>query len=117
MLFLPDPVCGGMIMLKLKKDYSCILRDKKTGKDLLTFFASAAGSPVYSAGFEGGGVASASQSLTIFTETQYAYKPLQHEIVIDGKTYILTSYSPSLHRKLGAGAWAKPRVLYVLNLE
>lgn len=104
-------------MEKLKKDFSCILRDKTTGKDLLTFTAQQVGNPVYSAGFEGGGVASGSQALSIITETGYAFNPLQHDVWIDGKRWILMSFYPSIRRKLGAGWASKSKTYYVLNLE
>lgn len=104
-------------MLKLKPDFYCILRDKKTMRELCTFGALASGDGIYSADFEGGGIASASQSRTIYTEYKFDYKPLQHEIIIDGRIYLLTSYMPSMRRKLGAGICGKPRVVYVLNLE
>ena len=103
-------------MLKLKKDFKCVLRDKM-GNDLLTFYAQQVGDPVYNAGFEGGGVASASQSMTILTETQYDYNSLQHNVIIDGKKWIITSVTPSVRRKLGAGIGAKSRVVYLLALE
>ncbi len=104
-------------MLKLKKDYSCILKDKQTGRTLCTFTAQAVGDPSYSAGFEGGGVASASQALSIETEKAYKYKPLQHEVYVNGVKYLLTSFSPAVRRRLGAGWGNKPRTVYVLNLE
>ena len=104
-------------MLKSKKDCACVLRDKKTGRELIRFSATQANDPVFSAGFEGGGVASASQSVSVFTETAYEYKPLQHVVEIDGETYILTSFSRSIRRRLGAGWSNKPRMVYILNLE
>ena len=104
-------------MQKLKKDFTCILRDKKTGRELITFGAMASGNAVFSAGFEGGGIASASQSFTIFTEEKYDFKPLQHEVIIDGHTYLLTSLTPSIRRKLGAGSYTRPSVVNILNLE
>jgi hypothetical protein len=102
-------------MIKKKKDFSCILHDTKTNEDIGIFNAQQIGEPLYSAGFVGGGVASALQSLTIMTEKKFDYKPLQHTVIIDGKSWILTSYTPSIRRKLGANNGKK--IIYILNLE
>lgn len=104
-------------MLKLKNDFTCILRDKKTGSELLTFSAMANGDAVFSANFEGGGVASSSQAQTIFTETKFDYKSYQHEVIIDDVTYLIVSVQPSMRRRIGSGAWVKPRAVYILTLE
>lgn len=105
-------------MLKeIKADFKCVLHDKKTGKDLFEFDAQQVGDPVYTAGFEGGGVASGNQSLTIATDKEYAYKAHQHHIIIDERKWIITSVTPSIRRRLGAGFGAKPRVIYILGLE
>ena len=104
-------------MLKLKKDFSCVLQDKKTGQTLCTFDASASGDAIFSAGFEGGGIASAGQSFTIFTENPYTYKPFQHEVVIEDRKYLITSVIPSMRRKIGAGNGTKPRRVYIISLE
>ena len=74
-------------MIKSKNDCTCVLRDRKTGRKLITFSATQAVDPVFSAGFEGGGVASASQSFSVFTENVYNYKPYQHKVEIGDKTY------------------------------
>lgn len=102
-------------MLKLKTDFVCTLIDKRTGEDIAQFNATASGDAVFSAGFESGGVASASQSRAIFTTKKLDFKPLSQEVVIDGRTYLLTSVMPSIRRKLGASG--KPRIVYVLTLE
>lgn len=104
-------------MLKLKKELTCSLLDEKTGKELLTFYAQQVGNPLISAGFEAGAVASASQSMTIETETPFDYKPLQHNVLVGGVQYILTSFSPAVRRRHGAGWGNRPRTLYILNLE
>jgi hypothetical protein len=104
-------------MHKLKKDFECILRDTDTGKDLLAFTAQQVGDPLFSAGFEGGGVASASQNMTIETETKFDYVPYKHEVYVDGKRWTLTSFYPSIRRRHGAGWARKPRAVFVLNLE
>lgn len=104
-------------MLKLKKDFFCTLYDKKDGVQLGKFYAQASGDAVFSAGFEGGGVASASQSLTIFTEKQLDFKPFIQEVEIASRKYLLTSVVPSIRRKIGAGMGTKPRIVYILTLE
>lgn len=103
-------------MLKLKKDWSCVLRDSDTGKDLLTFTAQQLGDIVDSAGFEGGNVASSSQTAMIQTETSYDYKPYEHKVIANGREWVITSVIPSVRRKHGAGLCNRPRVVYTLNL-
>jgi hypothetical protein len=104
-------------MLKLKKDFKCVLCDKKTGNSLLEFDAQQVGDPIYGAGFEGGGVASGNQAMTIMTEKKYQYNALQNNVMIDGKRWIITSVVPSVRRKLGAGIGTKVRNVYILTLE
>lgn len=104
-------------MLKLKKDFKCVLLDKKTGASLLEFYAQQVGNAVYGAGFEGGGVASGNQAMTIMTETPYAYNSLQHHIMIGDKKWILTSVTPSMRRKLGAKMGVQSQNIYILTLE
>ena len=117
--------------MKFKKDYECILRDSNTGDDLLIMYAQQVGNQSYGAGFEGGGVASGSQSFTIlvyqvFTPTYGAedlsklaeiLNPLEQNVVIDGRNWLLTSYSPNIMRRMGAGWANKPKTVYLLNLE
>lgn len=116
-------------MFKLKKDFECTLREIKTGQDLLRFTAQQVGDPTYSADFVGGGVASGSQSFSILVEKAYDAKndvvyplddkfiPFKHAVIINGKQWILTSWMPSIRRKIGAGWANKPKVVYILNLE
>ena len=117
-------------MDKLKKDFECVLRDANTKQDLLTFTAQQVGDPVYSAEFEGGGVASGSQSFSIMLDKAYDcirqenvymldefFNPLEQEVIINGRKWILTSWFPSIRRRIGAGWAAKPKAVYVLNLE
>ncbi len=104
-------------MLKLKKDWSCVLRDCNTDKDLLTFDAQQIGDTVDGAGFEGGNIASASQFATIQTETKYDYKAYQHYVIANGRQYVIASVTPSIRRKHGAGKHNRPRVVYTLILE
>ena len=116
-------------MDKFKKDYECILRDVNTGKDLLTLYAQQVGDPSYLAGFEGGGVASGSQNFTILVYQAFdeegsiveglddILNALEQEVIIDGHKWLLTSWNPSIHRRLGAGWARKPKKVYVLNLE
>ena len=104
-------------MLKLKKDFTCVLLDKKTGADLFEFTAQQVGDPIFGAGFEGGGIASGNQSMTIITERNYQYNALQHNVLIDDRKWIITSVVPSIRRKLGAGVGTKVRKVYILTLE
>ena len=104
-------------MLKLKKDWSCVLRDFNTGKDLLRFDAQQIGDAVDSAAFEGGNIASASQYATIQTETKYEYKAYQHYVIANDRQYVITSVTPSIRRKHGAGSHNRPRIVYTLVLE
>ena len=117
-------------MDKLEKDFFCTLRNVNTGEDLLTFFAQQVGDPNFSASFVGGGVASGSQQLVLLVEKAYDCKrdytvtnlqeylnPLEQEVIIDGHKWLLTSFTPSIRRKLGAG-WARSfKSVYLLNLE
>ena len=103
-------------MLKLRKDFKCILRDKM-GEDLLEFDAQQVTDPSFNVGFEGGGVASWNQSLTIMTEAAYDYNALQQHVIIDGKKWLITNVSVSMRRKLGAGMGAKTRAVYIIALE
>ena len=116
-------------MFKLRKDFECVLRDANTNKDLLTFSAQQIGDPTYTAGFVGGGVASGSQSLSILVDKAYfldntpvekldeILNPLEQQVVINGHPGILTSWLPSIRRRMGAGWAANPKTVYVLNLE
>ena len=101
--------------LKLRTDYHCILVDKKTGNSILSFEAQQVGDAVLNASFEGGGVASAGQMMTIQTEREYKYNSLQHEVNIDGKTWIITSVRPSIRKRVGA--FGKSKCVWVLDLQ
>lgn len=101
---------------EVKAELECILRDKKTGADLLTFAAQSVSDPVFEAGFEGGGVASGNQSWTIKTEAQFDFKAHQHNLLIDGRQWLIVSVTPSARKRLGAGFAAKPRFIYILDL-
>lgn len=103
-------------MLKPKKDFTCKLLDKD-GTVLGKFFATAVSDPTFSAGFEGGGVASASQALTVFTEFEFDYKQYAQRVYVEElhATYILTNYTISIRRKLGAGR--KFMKVYILELN
>lgn len=116
-------------MDKFKKDYECILRDANTGEDLLTLYAQQVGNPSYLAGFEGGGVASGSQNFTILVYQAFDMEgsiveslddilnALEQEVIIDGHKWLLTSWNPSIYRRLGVGWARKPKTVYLLNLE
>ena len=116
-------------MDKYKKDYECILRSSNERVDLLKLYAQQVGDPAYTASFVGGGVASGSQSFSILVFQAFDMKgnavdkideylnPLETEIEINGRKWLLTSWNPAIRRKLGAG-WANtPKTVYVLNLE
>ena len=104
-------------MIKSRTDYDCILREISTGKQLLAFSATAQGAGTLGADYEGGGVASASQTLTLFTQTPYAYKPLKHNVIVDGETYLIMSVSKTPQRRLGALRGGARRTVYTLYLE
>ena len=103
-------------MLKLKKDFECTLIDK-LGNTLCVFDAQQVGDAIYNAGFEGGGVASGNQTMTIMTEYAYDYNSLKHNVMIDGRKWIITSVTPSIRHKLGARIGAKSKIIYILALE
>ena len=101
--------------LKLRKDFKCILVDKKTGNSILSFDAQQVGDKLVGAGFEGGGVASGNQSCTIQTEKNYPFNAFQHEVHIEGVKYIIASVRPSMRKKMGA--FGKSTPVYILDLE
>jgi hypothetical protein len=101
--------------LKLRKDFKCILVDKKTGNSILSFDAQQVGDKLVGAGFEGGGVASGNQSCTIQTEKNYPFSALKHEVHIDGVKYIIANVRPSMRKKMGA--FGKSTPVYILDLE
>lgn len=101
--------------LKLRTDYHCILIDKKTGNSILSFEAQQVGNITYNAEFQSGGLAKSVQMMTIQTERQYPYNALQHEIKIDGKTWIITSTRPSMRKKLGA--FGKSAPIWIIDLQ
>ena len=104
-------------MLKIEKDFKCELIDKKTGVVLFEFDAQQDGDTLYDAGFEGGGVASGNQSMTIMTEKAYEYRAFQHHVRIDDVLWLITSVRPAVRRKLGAKIGTKKRFKYILALE
>jgi hypothetical protein len=101
-------------MLKLRNDFVCTLANKED-KTLLTFKASAGSDLVNNASFEGGGVASAGQALTIFTETEYPFKAYLHYVYIDGQRYAIGNVTKSYRRTLGASGRLKK--IYILELS
>jgi hypothetical protein len=107
----------GSFEMKLEKDFKCQLFDKKTGAVLLEFDAQQDGDAVFNVGFEGGGVGSGSQAMTIMTKQAYDYKAYQHQVLIDGTKWIITSVRPSVRRKLGATIGKNKRHVYILTLE
>ena len=101
--------------LKLRTDYHCILVDKKTGNSILSFEAQQVGDAVLNASYEGGGIASAGQTMTIQTERQYPYNSLKHEVRIDGNNWIISSVRPSIRKKVGS--FGKSVTVWVLDLQ
>ena len=117
-------------MNKFRKDYECILRDTNTGVDLLRMHAQQVGDPTFSAGYEGGGVASGSQNFSVLVFWAYDlekgqivdniedfFNPLEQNVIINGKKWLLTNYTPVVRRKLGANWSHSPNMAYLLNLE
>lgn len=103
-------------MLKSRNDYKCRLFGKD-GKEIMKFNASTVNDLVVNASFVGGGVASAGQALTIWTEKAYEYEPYAHTVEIDGITYKITSVSRGMRKKLGASCMSRIVPVYVLALE
>lgn len=116
-------------MKDIQKDFRAILRDANTGTNLLRLDAQQIGDPLFSAGFEGGGVASGSQACSIVVNNAYdmnnnpvrnlqdVLNPLEQEVIIEGHKWLLVSFHPSIRRKMGAGWANKPKTVYILNLE
>ena len=103
-------------MLKARTDYKCKLI-AKDGTELLRFDASTLGDLTENASFVGGGIASAGQALTIWTEKAYAYEAFAHSVIIGDTTYKLTSVGKGMRKKLGANCMSKIVPVYVLYLE
>ena len=101
--------------LKLRKDYKCLLVDKKTGNSILSFEAQQVGDRIVGAGFEGGGVASGNQACTIQTEKSYQYSALKHEVYIDGTKFIISNVRMSMRKKMGS--FGQSTQVYILDLE
>ncbi len=101
--------------LKLKKDYNCLLIDKKTGEAVLNFSAQQVGDVIYNAGYGGGGLASKPQIGSIQTETNYPFNSIQHEVKINGEKWIITSVKKSMRKKVGA--FGNSKTIYILDLE
>ena len=103
-------------MLKGRNDYKCRLIGQD-GKEIMKFNASTVGDLMETASFVGGGIASAGQSLTIWTEKAYRYEPYAHSVVIADTTYKLVSVSRGMRKKLGASCMSQIVPVYVLALE
>ena len=104
-------------MIKVKKDFNCILYDCNKGKEIDHFTAQQVTDENYGASFVGGGIASGSKAMSIMTEKRIEFEPLRYKIFIDGDSWMLTSVVPSKRRKLGSNVWRKTKTVYVLNLE
>ena len=102
-------------MLKARNDYKCKLV-AKDGSELLTFRAATLGDLVENASFVGGGIASAGQALTVWTEKAYKYQAFEHSVIIGDTTYKLTAVQRGMRKRLGASC-SKIVPVYVLSLE
>lgn len=103
-------------MIKAKTDFKCKLINPN-GSEALRFDASTVGDLIENASFVGGGIASAGQSLTIWTEREFEYKSYHHSVVIDGLgEYKLVNVQKGMRKKLGARS-LKPKTVYILSLE
>jgi hypothetical protein len=104
-------------MIKLKKDFLCLLRSRENiYEDLLVFPAQLYTDLTDSASFVGGGIASSSQSLSIITAKEYVYLPYAHTVNIDNRRYVITAVTPIFRRRLG-GISKKVKKYYILTLE
>lgn len=102
--------------MKLKKDLLCYLKDKRTGTFIHRFTAMQVGDAVFGAGYSGN-ISTSPQDMTIATDAEYDFKPMEHKVVIYGREWVIASVTPSIRRKLGAGILKKPKVVYILRLE
>lgn len=101
--------------LNAKTDFSAILKDSETEQELLRFKATISSDLLLSVGFEGGGIASAGQELTISTEKKYDYQANKHCVVVLGRTFIISSVRISFRKPLGARG--KIKEVYILELQ
>jgi hypothetical protein len=103
-------------MIKSRNDYKCTLVGRD-GSTLKKFNASTVGDFMETVSFVGGGIASAGQALTIWTETAFEYKPYEHSVIIGGNTFKLVSVTRGMRKKMGASCLSKIVPVYVLALE
>lgn len=103
-------------MIKSRNDYKCKLIGRD-GTELMKFNACAMGDLTEAVSFVGGGIASAGQALSIWTEKAFLYKPHEHSVVIGDTTYKLTSFVRGMRKKMGASCTERIAPIYVLNLE
>lgn len=101
--------------LNAKADFTAILKDEESGKQLITFKATANSDMILNVGFEGGGVASAGQAITISTEREYNYKANAQSVEILGRSFIIASVGVSFRKPLGARGRMKK--VYILELQ
>lgn len=103
-------------MLKAKTDFKCRLINPD-GVEALRFDASTLGDLVENASFVSGGIASAGQSLSIWTEKRFEYVPYQHSVEVVGiGMYKLVSIQTGVRKRLGAQPLKHSKV-YILYLE
>ena len=104
-------------MIKLKKDFMCELRSRENvNVTEFKFPAQLYTDLTENASFVGGGIASASQSLSIITAKEYVYLPYAHTVNIDNRRYVITAVTPIFRRRLG-GISKKVKKYYILTLE
>ena len=103
-------------MLHAKNEFKCHLFDSGTEEEILRFNASTVNDEINNASFVGGGIASAGQSLTIFTEKAFAYEPYKHYVIFGGNRYKLVSVQKGMRKRLGAHC-TNIVPIYILSLE
>lgn len=94
----------------------CQLIEVATQKILKIFDANVVSELSRGANYEGSGVLSGSQAMTICTEEVYTYKPYAHQIAIEGVTYILINVRLRPIYKIGRG-YTKTQYEYILELQ
>ncbi|MFQ9737926.1 MAG: hypothetical protein ACLR06_09465 [Christensenellaceae bacterium] len=88
--------------LHAKADFVCTLIDKND-KELLKFKAAAASDLILSANYEGGGIASGGQALTVSTEREFNYQAFAHRVIALGRTFAVNSVQVSFPQAFGRG--------------
>lgn len=103
-------------MLKSKMDFKCRLVDSGTEEELLRFTASTVTDEITNASFVGGGIASAGQAFTIWTERAFDYQAYKQIVIVGDTRYKLVSVQKGMRKRLGAHC-TNIVPIYVLSLE